>query len=105
MNNEVDIQKRRKAFFGSLRVFFKRANVKFSSAMPDEQSIIVCSRVEDFDPKSNELWTLRANKSFPRDAECGDCKKPVVMSDAMFAGYVAGQRQSKIKCAKCLLKI
>jgi ribosomal protein S27AE len=104
MNMDPETQKLRENLRRMIREFLKLPNVRVMKEMPEEHDIIIATAVADFDPKSNDLWVISANKSYARDEICMDCGRQVVMSDGMYAGYVAAQRQAKIKCGKCFIR-
>ncbi len=100
----MTLENRRFQFQQFLKDFTSKLNVKFTKAPPEGDSCIICTAVEDFDPESNDLWQIKGNKSFARDAHCSTCKRQVVMSDTMFAGYCSMQRTAKVMCGKCFLE-
>jgi len=73
---------------------------KFLSEL-SEDTIVVVSAVEDFDPKSNDVWRVEKNKSYSRDVVCGKCKRQVVMSDGLFEMFEKKNRQQNVLCGKC----
>lgn len=88
-----------------LRDFIERNNIQFASEFPaDEQNIVVVTAVEDFDPKSNDLWDIPANKSYPRDMVCAECKRQVVMSDGMYRMFEEAKVKPAVACGACLFK-
>jgi len=92
------ISERRKKLHESLRNFFESGKIKVASEIPDD-GVIVVTRVEDFDMSSNDVWSLSANKSYPRDIYCG-CGKQVVMSDGMLAMWERNGRKAKVICTR-----
>lgn len=68
-----------------------------------EDAMFVVSAVEDFDPETNILWGVAANKSYPRDLFCGSCKRQVVMSDGLYERYLEVNKPEQVICAVCLM--
>lgn len=72
----------------------------------EDEPILMCSRVEDYDPVQNEIWELDANKSYPRGGvECHVCHYPCVMSNALYEAYRAKEKPPKVVCGVCFMKI
>ena len=54
---------------------------------PDAAAVILCSRAVDFDPETNVLWELEANKSAVRpDVHCSTCDSVVALSTTSTRG-------------------
>ena len=71
-----------------------------------EGALLVCMSAEEFDPATNILWEDEANKSAARsDVHCSTCKKPVAMSNYLYARYMAMDKRSPVCCSKCLPKL
>lgn len=88
-----------------LREFVERNGIKIASSVPEESTIVV-SAVEDFDPKSNNMWDLPGNKSYPREGlVCAECKRPVVMSDTMYEMYLAANSKPIVACGQCVFGV
>lgn len=89
-----------------LKDFIERNNIKPATHFEDpEGSIIVVAAVVDFDPKSNDLWDIPENRSYPRPLCCVECFRPVVMSDAMYKMYQEVNPKPSVACSKCVFKI
>lgn len=71
--------------------------------LPKDAAVVVM-RVEDFNPSDNDVWEIQANKSYPRDVNCGTCSKQVVMSGGAFDMYEKSNREREVICGKCLLE-
>lgn len=87
--------------------FLKLAGAKAIPAGSEfpEGSVIVVTRVQDFDPASNDMWDLEANKSYPREGlVCHTCKEPVVMSDSLYEMYERKPMPEAVGCGKCVLE-
>lgn len=98
----TELEARRQMFRDSLKNFIDRTNIQSTDKIK-EDSIVVCAAVEDFDPRTNELWSVDANWSYPRERHCGDCKRQVVMSDGMYRMFMDSGATAPIKCGRCLL--
>lgn len=63
----------------------------------EDNSFIVCSRVEDFDPaKDRAFWKDKGLNSKARHGvECFHCHHPVVLSDHMYAMYLQAMKEGK----------
>lgn len=83
-----------------LKKFFK--DVKIGTIQ--QSDFVVSMRVKDFDPATNDLWENDANKSYPRDLFCVNCKEQVVMSNGAFAEYSTDPNPAKILCGDCMLE-
>jgi len=70
---------------------------------PESADVILCSRAADFDPASNVLWELEANRSAVRpDVRCLACKSVVAMSNHAYERYCAMDDKPRICCTVCL---
>ncbi len=68
-----------------------------------ENAVMVVARVEDWDASKNDYWDLPVNKSFPREGlVCAECKKPVVMSDGLYASFIKNPKSPKAMCFRCV---
>jgi hypothetical protein len=75
--------------------------VKSAEVSPD--MVILVTRASDFEPESNVLWELEANKSSVRsDVVCSTCKNTVAMSNDAYGKYSAFDRKPRICCTVCL---
>lgn len=71
-----------------------------------EDAVITCMAIEDDDyEKINEWWALEANKSYPREVFCDECKRQVMMSNSMWSAYQKSEKKPKVVCGKCILKV
>jgi DNA-directed RNA polymerase subunit RPC12/RpoP len=71
-----------------------------------EDCVITCMAIEDDDYKKiNEWWALEANKSYPREVFCSECKRQVMMSNSVFKMYQEAEKKPKVVCGKCLQKV
>lgn len=96
----------KKKFHRELREFVERNNIKFASSIDDpDATTIVCTAVEEFDPVTNEVWNVPANRSYARDIVCDECKRQVVMSDGMFKMYSEAKSKPLVGCGSCVLGI
>lgn len=96
----MDLETKRKKLHKFLGHFLKNATIV--DKLPDD-TYIVCSLAEGFDLKSNEVWIVEANKSYPRDINCGTCKKQIVMSGGTLKMFDEAGRKHEVICGKCLL--
>lgn len=97
--------KNREGFFAFLQGLVLNGRIKVATKIPLHSKLVVTT-VEDFNPKNNTLWQNQANKSYPRDGMvCCNCKKPVVMSDGMFAMYSEDPHPENVVCGKCAFNI
>jgi len=88
-----------------LKDFIEKKNVKIVAEISSDVKIVV-TRVSDFDPQSNEVWHIQANKSYERQGVvCCQCKNPVVMSDFAFKEYSKTQNPEQIICGQCAFKL
>lgn len=70
---------------------------------PDAAAVILCSRAVDFDPETNVLWELEANKSAVRpDVHCSTCDSVVALSNHVYARYLVMDKKPRICCTACL---
>lgn len=91
----------RAGFMHKLKRFIKKYNVQPVIDIPAGAKIIV-TRVEDFDPESNDVWQSDSNKSYPREGiECCGCHKPVVLSNALFRNYSINPTPELLYCYRC----
>lgn len=74
-------------------------------AKPGELSssvVLLVTRTADFDIRTNDLWELDENKSYPRAGlKCSWCSEPVVMSNRAFADYTAMTKRCAVCCMSC----
>lgn len=90
-------------FLSALKTLVERFKIKAVNSLP-EGTIIIVSRVEDFDPESNSIWKIEANRSYPREGlECSKCHYPVVMSNWGFSEYQKHPNPEHICCNQCIL--
>lgn len=95
----------RPKFMKFLKGFIEQNNVKVVKDIPDDAKIVV-TRVKDFDPESNSVWLIDANKSYSREGlGCGKCGDPVVMSNGAYERYLKNPKPENIICNKCLFGI
>lgn len=86
--------------------FIEKHNIKGTSEFEEgEDNVIICSRVEDFDPKSNDEWLFKANKSEPKGLNCEGCKKALVTSNGMFEMYQKAKTKPKAYCIHCVTNL
>lgn len=89
-----------------LKEFIERNNITSASHISDpEETIIVVAAVADFDPRTNDLWDIPENRSFPRPLCCLECFRPIVMSDAMYKMYQESKPKPTVACSKCVFKL
>jgi hypothetical protein len=68
--------------------------------------MVVCTRAADFDPDSNVLWELEANRSAVRDdVHCLTCKSPLAMSNEAYARYLSLDKKPKVCCVQCMVEV
>ena len=68
--------------------------------------VLVCMRAADFDPDSNALWELEANKSAVRqDVRCSGCGSALAVSNAAYATYTAMDKRPKASCMQCVISM
>lgn len=78
--------------------------VQVGEVGPD--TMVVCSRAADFDPSSNVLWELEANRSAVRpDVHCFKCESPMAMSNDAYGKYVKADQKPKVCCVQCMVKL
>lgn len=66
---------------------------------------VVCTRASDFDPVSNILFELEANRSAVRpDVHCFKCASVMVMSNDAYARYAALDKKPRVTCLQCLVE-
>lgn len=95
----------REHFFGFLQRLVTSGKIKAVSKIPLGSKLIV-TRVADFDPKSNKVWTIQENKSYPREGlVCHKCNEPVVMSEGLFAQYSEKPQPENVLCGKCAFNL
>lgn len=99
-----NLKEKRAQFMDNLRKFFMHPNVRITDEVSDD-TVIVVTRVEDWDSENNDLWRLVANKSFPVDVVCRKCLNQVVMSKGMYKRYTGAGRKAAVECGKCVLGI
>lgn len=93
------------AFFKKLQRFIKKHKIQSTTEITDDM-IIVTTLVEDFDPDSNAVWHLDANKSYPREGiVCHECKRPIVMSNFAFNYYQKNPNPKQVMCGTCVFSI
>lgn len=96
---------KKEEFKQQLKNFIERNGIKTASSMP-EDSVVVVTAIEDFDPKSNDFWDIPGNRSYPREGlVCAECKRPVVMSGNMFEMYLKANSKPKVGCGKCIFGV
>lgn len=88
----------REEFRKSLRKLIEENDFRVGKLTPD--ALIIATPVEEFDMKSNDLWEIPANKSFPRDVFCRGCNRQMVMSDGIFKDYEENGRKNPVMCIK-----
>jgi hypothetical protein len=70
---------------------------------PDEATVILCTRADDFDPASNVLWEREDNQSAVRPGiVCSTCKQTVALSNHAHGRYLALDKKPRICCTRCL---
>lgn len=62
---------------------------------------MIVTTVEDWDEEVNDMWDNEKLKSIARDLHCHNCKKQIVMSNALFAEYQKDPRPDDIFCFLC----
>jgi hypothetical protein len=68
-----------------------------------EAVVILVTLAVDFDPASNVLWELDANKSAVRpDVHCSFCKGVVAMSNHAYGRYAAMVKKPRVCCTRCV---
>ena len=68
--------------------------------------MVVCTRAADFDPASNVLWELEANRSAVRnDVLCMACKSPLAMSNDAYGRYTSLDKKPNVCCVLCIVEI
>ncbi len=77
----------------------------FPTGKVEDSDYIVVTRIDDFDPKSNEEWSLDASKSYSRDLMCVECNYHVVMSNGAFADYNRAIVKPKVLCGRCMFNV
>lgn len=88
----------------NIRRFIEKHNIKAVTEIPAD-AIVVVTLVKDFDPESNSVWEIQANKSYPREGiVCRSCQQPVVMSDGVFDMYSKNPVPNQVCCNECVLK-
>ena len=81
----------------------KSGKIKTCKELPDENAVIVCTALEDADYKEiNKEWKLEGNKSYPRDVNCSECNRQVMMSNELFRMFEEQGKKSKVICGKCV---
>ncbi len=98
----MNLKKERDKFHNWLRAFIKVTGATVTDRPADGESIILCTAVEDFEEKSNLMWQIDANKSYPRDAVCRKCLRQVVMSNGMYEKYLEGGKVAAVECGGCI---
>jgi len=74
--------------------------------MTEPGIVVVCVRGQDFDPQTNVLWELEANRSAVRpDVLCQDCKSPLAMSHHAYGQYTALDKKPKVMCVQCMQRV
>ncbi len=88
----------------SIKRLMDLPGAKVLPSIPDDAFLVV-TPVEEFDPQTNDLWRLKANKSYPREGiVCIDCQRPVVMSQVAYDAYLKNPDPERVICLKDLLK-
>ena len=89
-----------------LRLFLRWLSkyVTIVDVVPANSTIAVVA-VEDFDPKSNEVWHSLQNHSYARDVYCDECSRQTVMSNGMYKKFTHQGRIQKVICSKCLFNL
>ena len=68
--------------------------------------VLLCTRASDFDPDSNSLWELEANKSAVRqDVRCSGCGSALAVSNGAYANYTAMDKRPRASCMQCVLDV
>lgn len=69
-------------------------------------TMVICSRAEDFDPASNVLWELEANRSAVRPGvKCFKCGSVMAMSNHAYNGYARLDKKPRVCCVQCALTL
>jgi len=81
-----------------------KLGVEVGAIGPD--TVVLCTRAEDFDPSSNVLWELEANKSQVRkDVVCSFCRHIVALSNEAYARYRMLDRKPRVCCERCIPRL
>jgi hypothetical protein len=92
-------------FKKKLGEFFQESKVKAVRKLEPDM-VVVCTLGRDFDPKSNDLWDQRGNKSEIRDdVRCCGCCEALAVSNWVYEQYVAMKEKPRPYCMACASEV